>query len=304
MDLCQSYLRAMRQSSDQASSLLVELKAAVLAQGLPNQGKDTESKQYTQRGLVWKILLEVFTVDVSSYEAILRQGACEKYSKIRDDSFRTFQTSVEYQSVVPEAELIRVLNAHAHQSHDGPVFMQGLNLMCGPLLYCMSELDAFFAFEKLIAKTSYYWKSNYIAAQAGCVLVDRVLSEADPQLAQHLASKGLSAFLYAFACVSSFCAAARPFNELLHIWDFLFVCGVHFNVICVAAQVLLLREELLATEKPKQLLDYRVWPPLRSKPVLELVRAVTPTLSTPLWEDITQHVCNLEVISRLTNRSV
>lgn len=50
-----------------------------------------------------------------------------------------------------------------------------------------------------------------------------------------------------FSCpaVLTLCACTPPLEEVLRLWDYLLACGVHLNIICVVAQLLLMREELM-----------------------------------------------------------
>lgn len=47
----------------------------------------------------------------------------------------------------------------------------------------------------------------------------------------------------------TFCACTPPLEQVLHLWDFLLAFGVHMNVLCVIAQLFLIREDLLASSK-------------------------------------------------------
>jgi cell cycle arrest protein BUB2 len=67
----------------------------------------------------------------------------------------------------------------------------------------------------------------------------------DPELYTHFKSKGLSAQLYAFAPIMTFSAGTPPLEEVLKLWDFFLAFGVHLNVLCVVAQLHLIRAELL-----------------------------------------------------------
>ena len=87
----------------------------------------------------------------------------------------------------------------------------------------------------------------------------------DPELFAYLRSKNLSAELYAFPCklinctlkqlsflltisnaaVLTLCACTPPLDQVLKLWDFLLAFGVHLNVLCVIAQLLLIRDEVM-----------------------------------------------------------
>lgn len=76
-------------------------------------------------------------------------------------------------------------------------------------------------------------------------LVDRCLETLDPELFTYLTNKGLSAELYAFASIMTFSAGTPPLKQALQLWDFLLAFGMHLNILCVVAQVHLVRKELL-----------------------------------------------------------
>ena len=108
-------------------------------------------------------------------------------------------------------------------------------------------------------------------------LLDRCLKLVDSELYDHLRSKRLSAEIYAFPCTSftylplkpssfsgvpvssltrvgrtavmTFCACTAPLDQVLQLWDFLLAFGVHLNVLCVIAQLLLIRDDLMTSKR-------------------------------------------------------
>jgi len=76
-------------------------------------------------------------------------------------------------------------------------------------------------------------------------LVDEVLEICDPKLYAYLYGKGLNAEIYGFASVLTLGACTPPLTELLRLWDFLFAWGVGLNVLCIVAQLVLIRDQLL-----------------------------------------------------------
>lgn len=52
-----------------------------------------------------------------------------------------------------------------------------------------------------------------------------------------------------FSAVLTLCACTPPLDEVLKLWDFLLAYGVHLNVLCVIAQLILMREEVI--ESPR-----------------------------------------------------
>lgn len=177
-----------------------------------------------------------------------------KHDKIRSDSFRTFPDEKAFNARVPETAVIRLCSAFVHKygPDAGPNFsyLQGMNAITAPLLYCMPEVDAFCAFSKLIVeKFPLYWIKDIAGAHAGCVLVDQVLAVVDPELFDYLSKKRLSAYVYAFSVVSSLSSSVPPFEQVLVLWDFFMAYGVHMNVIAVVAQIIMMRDRLFGTNK-------------------------------------------------------
>ncbi len=99
-------------------------------------------------------------------------------------------------------------------------------------------------------------------------LLDRCLKIVDPELYAYLRSKNLSAEIYAFPCtilesfrndvclmrvnltaVLTLCACTPPLDQVLLLWDFLLAFGVHLNVLCVIAQLLLMRDEVMRSSR-------------------------------------------------------
>jgi hypothetical protein len=83
----------------------------------------------------------------------------------------------------------------------------------------------------------------------GLALVDKILAIVDPKLSAYLASKGMEARIYAFASVLTMCACTPPLPEVLQLWDFCFAYGPHMNLLCIVAQLVLIRDQLLTSPR-------------------------------------------------------
>lgn len=129
--------------------------------------------------------------------------------------------------------------------------MQGMNVLAAPFLYAArSEVEAFSAFLTLLTKECPgYIRGAMDGVHRGLALVDKVLAIVDPRLSSYLTTKGLSAEIYAFPSVLTLCACTPPLPEVLRHWDFLFAYGPHLNILCIVAQLVLMRTELLTSIK-------------------------------------------------------
>jgi len=274
----------------------------VLLEGLPD-GIDPGSDIHANlRGRLWKVFLAV-EVNTDEYLELIEKGASVNHQKIRGDSFRTFKQDEVFRTEMRERSIIRLLSCFVNKHYPDFNYCQGMNAICGPFLYCMPEPDAYFAFAKFIVqKFPLYWVSSHIGVQAGCSLVDECLKVYDPDLAAHFKEVNLSAYLWGFACVSSLSAIAQPFTELLKLWDFLIAFGPQFNVLCVVAQVLQIRDSLIHSKSPNKILNYRSWPRLNAKRVITDAMHVREKLSAGLYHQICDHATDPLVACQITGR--
>lgn len=130
-------------------------------------------------------------------------------------------------------------------------YVQGMNVLCGPFLYvAKSEVEAFTGFEKVITQECPgYVRGSMEGVHKGLALVDRVLEVVDPKLYGHLMAHHMEARIYAFASVLTMCACTPPLPEVLQLWDFLFAYGPHLNILCIVAQLVLIRTEILNSQR-------------------------------------------------------
>jgi cell cycle arrest protein BUB2 len=133
-------------------------------------------------------------------------------------------------------------------------------------------------------------------------LLDRCLEILDPELYGHLLSKRLSAEIYAFPSVLTFCACTPPLDQVLQLWDFLLAYGVHLNVLCVIAQLFLMRESLMSSQRcvilvtqilincsasPMKLL--RTFPPLDARNIIGISVTLVRNIPAQLYDELTRH---------------
>lgn len=239
--------------------------------------------QSTLRIYVWLVLLDAPIMRTDDYLALIHRGASPAYSKIRNDTFRTLTTDPLFRRRVSEASLIRVLNAIAWKLHDANddqrrpasrssssfrsrgsltgsasgagsdpgTYVQGMNVLAAPFLYAArSEAEAFVAFHSLVTRECpAYIRGAMDGVHRGLALVDKVLAIVDPKLSMYLTAKGLSAEIYAFPSVLTLCACTPPLPEVLRLWDFLFAYGPHLNIICIVAQLTIMRGQILQSPR-------------------------------------------------------
>ncbi|THH27498.1 hypothetical protein EUX98_g6685 [Antrodiella citrinella] len=192
--------------------------------------------------------------------------------------------------------LVRLLDAFVWRNHDrqeshqlGFTYVQGMNVLAAPFLYTMpSELEAFFCFAKFIEESCpLYVQPTLEGVHRGLKLLDRCLKIVDPELYSHLRSKNLSAEIYAFPSVLTLCACTPPLDQVLQLWDFLLAFGVHLNVLCVIAQLLLMRDNIMSSASPMRLL--RAFPPLEALPVIGIAVTLVRDLPTDLYDELVRH---------------
>lgn len=112
-----------------------------------------------------------------------------------------------------------------------------------------------------------------------------------------------SAYLFHYIAVLTLCACTPPLDQVLQLWDFLLAFGVHLNVLCVIAQLLLIREEVMTSARlvnpsifklyshsassPMRLL--RTFPPLEALPVIGIAVTLVRDLPADLYDELVRH---------------
>ncbi|TFK86043.1 bub2 protein [Polyporus arcularius HHB13444] len=267
-----------------------KLRRLILVDGIPS------AVDPTLRPRIWKVLLRVRDVSAESFLEYVGRGPCEVREKIRNDTFRTLATDRGFKERVSEDMLVRLLDAFVWRNHDrqendqlGFTYVQGMNVLAAPFLYTMpSELEAFYCFAKFIEESCpLYVQPTLEGVHCGLKLLDRCLKIVDPELYAYLRSKNLSAEIYAFPSVLTLCACTPPLDQVLLLWDFLLAFGVHLNVLCVIAQLLLMRDEVMHSSSPMRLL--RTFPPLEALPVIGIAVTLVRDLPADLYEELVNH---------------
>ncbi|TDL14174.1 TBC-domain-containing protein, partial [Rickenella mellea] len=275
---------------------LKKLRRLILVDGIPH------AVDPTLRPKIWKILLSVDDLSTERYMAYVSRGPCQYKEKIRNDTFRTLATDRGFKERVREDMLVRLLDAFVWRNHerqesgDGSptsqlsfTYVQGMNVLAAPFLYTMpSEIEAFYCFARFIEfSCPLYVQQTLEGVHRGLKLLDRCLKIVDPDLFGHLRSKNLSAEIYAFPSVLTLCACTPPLDQVLQLWDFLLAFGVHLNVLCVIAQLLLMRDDIMASTSPMKLL--RTFPPLEAQPVIGIAVTLVRDLPAELYDELVKH---------------
>ncbi|KAG1472281.1 hypothetical protein G6F56_001632 [Rhizopus delemar] len=260
------------------------------------------------RERLWKLLLGVYKLSAASYIHLVELGPSALDDKIRNDTFRTMATDTSFLEHVSEDMLIRLLNAFVWTNEKGSeindrhvsgiTYLQGMNVLAAPFLMVMPEMDAFFAFSKFI----YRWCPLYVqptmkGVHCGIRLFELCLRSLDPTLYGYLRGKNLSATVYAFAPIMTFSACVPPLSELLELWDYMFACGAHLNILFVIAQMALIRTEILQSQSPYKIL--RVLPPLRAKEIIRMTKSLCKAIPSDLYQKLVYHAYDESIADAL-----
>ncbi|EXJ54627.1 hypothetical protein A1O7_09968 [Cladophialophora yegresii CBS 114405] len=283
-----------------AASALSLLRHSILTSGV----SATKEGMSDYRVYLWLTLLNIGPLSTDTYLDLIHRGRSPAYEKISNDVFRTLATDTLFKRRVTDASLTRLLNATAWRIHDEQTsnppsefaqkytqstYLQGVNVLSAPLLYASrSEAQAYAILTRLLTEhIPTYLSPTMSGVHRGLDLIDKILAEISPALASHLLNKGLPAKIYAFPSVMTLCACTPPLPEVLKLWDFLFAFGAHLNVICVVAQLLLLKDALLGEPSPAKML--RSFPSLNAEKVISMTVLVVKQLSNELYREVVVH---------------
>jgi cell cycle arrest protein BUB2 len=285
----------------EALSRHVELRKAILHHGIeePEDQDSSNPEICGLRGKIWKILLQVpVNLDTEQYASLVHHQFHPKWGEmIYNDIFRTFKTNQKFHQRVTQQKLTRVLNAFAYQLESQKVvgYVQGLNVIAGAFLYTMPEIDSLFSLQTLVhSHIPQYIVPNLDGVRAAAKLVDECLRCVDPELHTHLFAHQLNATIYAFPNLLTLNACTPPLTEVMKLWDFLFAFGVHMNILICVCQCVNMRDELLASSFPMQLL--RTFPSLDAKLLVALATALVHKIPEHLYDKICRHTRDEEVV--------
>ncbi|TIA86988.1 hypothetical protein E3P99_03471 [Wallemia hederae] len=285
-ELLASVKQTERISDIEIEEKLKKLRRLIVLYGIP-------TSEPNLRPVVWKLLLKVHSLDSHQYLRLVSRGRSSVADKIRNDASRTLKSDGDFQAVVGEHKLIRLLDAFAWQTEergDGEsLYVQGMNVLAAPFLYVQpTELEAFNCFARFIELTCpLYVLPTLEGVHRGLRLVDKCLQIVDNKLYTHLRRHNLTAEIYAFPSVLTLSACTPPLDQVLCLWDFLLAFGPHMNVLCVIAQVLLMRDDLLATTSPMKLL--RTFPPLDAQPIISIAVTLVRDIPEDVYDDLVRH---------------
>ncbi|WWC60422.1 uncharacterized protein I303_102994 [Kwoniella dejecticola CBS 10117] len=285
-------LAGRHRSTSEISDGLKKIRRIVLTEGIPEA-----PNKPSLRPKIWKLMLKVDNLNAEDYLRWVSMGPSSDSHKIKNDTFRTLATDTQFKGKVKEDMLIRLLEAFvwkitsSEMEDEGQPFkyVQGMNVLSAPFLYAMpSQLEAFACFSTFIENgCPLYVQPSLKGVHEGLKLLDKCLEIVDRELYDKLYSKNLKAEIYAFPSVMTLCACTPPLEEVLKLWDFLLAFGLHLNVLCVIAQLLLMRQELMDSPSPMKIL--RTFPPLDARPIIGITVALVKDIPEDLYRELVNH---------------
>lgn len=229
------------------------LRRLLLLDGLPSDANILQTERFGRcslRGIVWKALLGIGTVDINEYASLVRQGPSADDSRVREDARRTFSKNDDFTSRVPNDKIIRVLNAYVRScGNKRGVYAQSMSLLAAPFLYVMPEPDAFHCFRVFLREKVPTYVKRYAGARKGCALLDQCIIATHPALHELFAAHGLNAEVYAFPSISSLGACVQPMSDTVRLWDIQLAFGVHMHILFTLSRLLLSSANIFETAK-------------------------------------------------------
>ncbi|RMZ90823.1 hypothetical protein DV736_g1954, partial [Chaetothyriales sp. CBS 134916] len=280
-----------------AAASVSMLRTSILTSGVAA----TKEGMSDYRVYLWLALLNIAPLPTDEYLQLIHRGRSPVHAKIANDVFRTLATDTLFKRRVTDASLTRLLNATAwrihtaQQSASPPAalsqepYLQGINVLSAPLLYASrSETQAYALLCTLLTThIPSYITPTMAGVHQGLDLIDRILALREPNLSAFLLDKVGPAKVYAFASVLTLSACTPPLPQVLKLWDFLFAFGVHLNIVCVVAQLILMKQKLYDSASPTKLL--RNFPHLDAKGVIALTLVIVRDLPDDVYAELVLH---------------
>jgi len=267
------------------------LRKKILLEGIPDQTDEEleatrNNSKCSLRGTIWKLFLRVKDINVQLYTAQVSKGPSRAYDKIHHDLDRTFKHNESFDYVVPIEKLSRCLNAFVHNFPEIG-YIQGMNVICGTLLYVLPEVEAFHCFCNLIKDhCMLYMVEDLKGVHNALEILGQILEIVDNELFTYLKLHQYEPPFLMHA-ILSLGTSTPPLSEVLKLWDFYMAFGIHMNVICTASQIILWRDVLLNHSRPCTLL--RTLPKLEAEAIISLSVTISKALPQYLYESLIKH---------------
>lgn len=245
LSIMEYYLATLETPNIALSERRLQLQKLVLLYDVPSD----------RRGWVWMILLGIGYVDLEYYIELVKRGPSIDFEKIRKDAHRTFSNNAPFHKKVSLNSMSRVLNALVHDL--GIRYVQGMNVLLGPLLYATDEVFGFYLLRRLYSLARSYFSPDLCGVHAGCALLEDVMGIIDPELQQKLFKHNLRGFLWGFDVVMTFGACLQPLDEVLKLWDFLFSFGLGLMPLLSCIRIIKVRDMLLSHNNPYEIIRTR-----------------------------------------------
>jgi len=286
---------------ERIDDILQEIRKLILVRGLPEETpEETEGKgKCTLRGWIWKVLLRVAFLDADKYISLLENVTKHAVNDSKS-RFRAFTHDPEFLRRVDYGAVYRILHATQNLlgSYPDPfrkiAMIQGIEVVCCGFLYVMPELDAFHCFVNLVTYHCplYYYSDLQLSVSlpgisSGIKLFNKCLEILDPELHKFLSQWDPGS--YAFKGVVSLSGCTPPLREVIRLWDIFFSFGCHLNVVAMAAQMVLAREDILATRPEVMHMMLKEFPKIESDAILSLTFHLLSRLPDELFNLLLRH---------------
>ncbi|KAL9642969.1 hypothetical protein ABK040_010661 [Willaertia magna] len=233
----------------------------------------TEPISCSLRGKIWKAFLRIKHIDGEHYIHLVEKGShAEEYGGLMKDIDRTLsffphlkrkELSKERKDKLQEVlykKMKRIINCFL-LTHGYISFKQGMSTICTFLLFYMSEVDAYFTYERLLTRVFptyvHHSESDDLEKEvkgiegvyAACILVDRMILNLDGELFKCLQKANFPARIWGFPLISSIMCHLFDSQKVVIFWDFFFALGFHMIVPVVYSIIKLKRNEIFKLEK-------------------------------------------------------
>eukprot|EP01125_Pyxidicula_operculata_P012380 TRINITY_DN4067_c0_g1_i1.p1 TRINITY_DN4067_c0_g1~~TRINITY_DN4067_c0_g1_i1.p1 ORF type:complete len:624 (-),score=147.93 TRINITY_DN4067_c0_g1_i1:58-1929(-) len=168
--------------------------------------------------------------------------------QIEKDLHRTFPYHPVYQRKEGRSALRNVCTAFSIKNpHIG--YCQSMNFLIAYYLLFMDEEEAFhfftFVVENFFAE---YYTRNMELLQVDHEVLEVLLKEHLPHLANHLTSVGMIPSLYVTSWLMCLFSTTLPFITTVRVWDYIFLGGPSFTIIISLAVLKCMEKELLKAD--------------------------------------------------------
>lgn len=99
--------------------------------------------------------------------------------------------------------------------------------------------------------------------------------------------------------MSTFFAGLTPLTEIIKLWDFFMAFGFHMSAVCLAAQYISMRDQLLSVDQNRRLALLQTIPHIDARKIIRIASEIVSWIPKELYETLVRHLHDTTIVDEV-----